>query len=39
MGNYITERQRFEIEVLLREKYTRPKIAKTLGIKYNKLYK
>lgn len=39
MGNYITERQRFEIELLLREKYTRPQIAETLGIKYNTLYK
>ena len=28
MGNYITERQRYEIELLLREKYTKPKIAK-----------
>ena len=39
MGNYITERQRYEIELLLREKYTRPRIAKVLGIKYNTLYK
>lgn len=39
MGNYITERQRFEIELLLKEKYTKPKIAETLGIKYNTLYK
>lgn len=39
MGNYITERQRYEIELLLREKYTRPKIAEVLGIKYNTLYK
>lgn len=39
MGNYITERQRFEIELLLREKYTKPQIAEILGIKYNTLYK
>lgn len=39
MGNYITERQRFEIELLLKEKYTMPRIAETLGIKYNTLYK
>lgn len=39
MGNYITERQRFEIELLLKEKYTKPRIAETLGIKYNTLYK
>ena len=39
MGNYITERQRYEIELLLREKYSKPRIAKTLGIKYNTLYK
>lgn len=39
MGNYITERQRYEIELLLREKYTMPRIARVLGIKYNTLYK
>lgn len=39
MGNYITERQRYEIELLLKEKYTRPRIAEVLGIKYNTLYK
>lgn len=39
MGNYITERQRYEIELLLREKYSIPRIAETLGIKYNTLYK
>lgn len=39
MGNYITKRQRYEIELLLREKYSIPRIAKTLGIKYNTLYK
>lgn len=39
MGNYITERQRYDIELLLREKYTKPRIAKVLGIKYNTLYK
>lgn len=39
MGNYITERQRFEIELLLREKYSKPQIAEILGIKYNTLYK
>lgn len=39
MGNYITERQRYEIELLLREKYSKPQIAEVLGIKYNTLYK
>lgn len=39
MGNYITERQRYGIELLLKEKYTKPRIAKVLGIKYNTLYK
>ena len=39
MGNYITERQRYDIELLLRERYTKPRIAKVLGIKYNTLYK
>lgn len=39
MGNYITERQRYDIELLLKEKYTKPRIAKVLGIKYNTLYK
>ena len=39
MGNYITERQRYEIELLLKEKYSRPRISKVLGIKYNTLYK
>lgn len=39
MGTYITERQRYEIELLLREKYSKPRIAETLGIKYNTLYK
>lgn len=39
MGNYITERQRYEIELLLKEKYSKPKIAEVLGIKYNTLYK
>lgn len=39
MGNYITERQRYEIELLLKEKYTKPRISKVLGIKYNTLYK
>lgn len=39
MGHYITERQRFEIELLLKEKYSIPRIAETLGIKYNTLYK
>lgn len=39
MGKYITERQRYEIELLLREKYSIPRIADTLGIKYNTLYK
>lgn len=39
MGNYITERQRYEIELLLKEKYSKPRIAEALGIKYNTLYK
>lgn len=39
MGNYITERQRYEIELLLKEKYTKPEIAEVLGIRYNTLYK
>ena len=39
MGNYITERQRYEIELLLKEKYSKPRISKVLGIKYNTLYK
>lgn len=39
MGNYITERQRFEIELLLKEKYSMPRIAEVLSIKYNTLYK
>lgn len=39
MGNYITERQRYEIELLLKERYSKPQIAKVLGIKYNTLYK
>lgn len=39
MGNYITERQRYEIELLLKEKYTIPRISDVLGIKYNTLYK
>lgn len=39
MGNYITERQRYEIELLLKERYTKPRIARVLGIKYNTLYK
>lgn len=39
MGVYITERQRYEIELLLKEKYTIPQIADSLGIKYNTLYK
>lgn len=39
MGKYITERQRYEIELLLKEKYSKPKIAKILCIEYNTLYK
>lgn len=39
MGKYITERQRYEIELLLKEKYSMPQIAETLSIKYNTLYK
>lgn len=39
MGNYITERQRYDIELLLKEGYSKPRIAKALGIKYNTLYK
>lgn len=39
MGNYITEGQRYKIEILLEEKYTVSEISKILGIKYNTLYK
>lgn len=39
MGNYITERQRYEIEILLKQKYTIIQISEALGIKYNTLYK
>lgn len=39
MGKYISERQRYTIEILLQEKYTVSRIAKLLGIKYNTLYR
>lgn len=39
MGNYITERQRYEIELLKKQRYTTAQIAEILGIKYNTLYK
>lgn len=39
MGKYITERNRYEIELLLKEKYSISEIAKKLDIKYNTLYK
>lgn len=35
---YITERQRYEIELLLKEKYTLSKISEVLGIKYHTLW-
>lgn len=39
MGKYITEAERYQIEILLKEKYTIPQIAETLGHKYNTVYK
>lgn len=36
--HYITEAQRYQIEILLKEKYTKPQIAKTLGISYHTLW-
>ena len=38
MGKYITEKQRYTIEILLLEKYSIPRIAKLLDIKYNTLH-
>lgn len=35
---YITEGQRYQIEILLQQKYTISQIADTLGIKYHTLY-
>lgn len=39
MGKYITEAERYQIEVLLQEKYTTSQIAQIIGCKYNTLYK
>lgn len=38
LKKYITERQRYEIELLLKEKYTLPRISKALGIAYHTLW-
>ena len=35
---YITEGQRYQIEILLQQKYTISQIAETLGIRYHTLY-
>lgn len=39
MGKYITEKQRYQIEILLQQKYSIPEISKIMDIKYNTLYK
>lgn len=39
MGKYITEAERYQIEILLKQKYTISQIAEILGHKYNTLYK
>lgn len=39
MGRYITEPERYQIEILLKEKYSISEIAETLEHKYNTLYK
>lgn len=39
MGKYITEAERYQIEILLKEKYRLPQIARLLGHKYNTVYK
>lgn len=39
MKHYITESERYQIEVLLKEKYTVRQIAEVLGHKYHTLYK
>ena len=38
MGNYITESQRYQIEILLQEKYTVQQVADLLGHKYHTIY-
>lgn len=38
MGNYITEAQRYQIEILCQEKYTIQQIADILGHKYHTIY-
>lgn len=39
MGKYITEAERYQIEILRNQKYTISQIAEILGHKYNTLYK
>lgn len=39
MGNYITEAERYQIEILLKQKYTIPEVAVAIGHKYNTVYK
>lgn len=39
MGKYITEAERYQIEILLRQKFTVGQIAAALGHKYNTIYK
>lgn len=38
MGNYITEAERYQIEILLQEKYSIPQIADILQHKYHTIY-
>ncbi len=38
MGRYITEAERYQIEILLQEKYTISQIAASLGHKYHTIY-
>lgn len=38
MGKYITESERYQIEILLQEKYTIQQIADALGHKYHTIY-
>lgn len=39
MGKYITEAERYQIEILLREKYSISQVAELLKHKYNTIYK
>lgn len=39
MGKYITEAERYQIEILLHEKYSIQQIANSLGHKYHAIYK